>query len=262
MKDNEASKFIISTLLGKPVVSIEMKSWGIIYSEDEQDKTRALALRVCLFDYVATIQTGNNEYTEVFIEVQKALKITQLDRCISNRFKQKNIVGNQETNLPVIAIYILGFELPEIATSCVRVNKNYFDAVHEEDMDVTCHFIERIMYDCVVVQTRKIEKERYTTNLDKLLSVFILDNFVDDERTKYYQYLIDDENIRRITDILQYCASDPKDRNMIKGEIEAWEQFQELLESSEKENLQIIARGRAEKAEKEALLAEFARLKT
>ena len=289
MEDMEVSKFIVSTLLGKPVISIEVKSQEVTYTEDEQSKAQAVALRLYRLDFAATIQTGDNEYTNVLIEVQKALKITNLNRFrnyIAEQYKRKDVTGSRETSLPIIAIYILGFELPEITTSCVRVNKNYFDAVHGTDMDVKSHFIERIMHDCVVVQARKIEKERYTTNLDKLLSVFIQDDFVDDEKTKYYHYNIEDENIRRITDILHYCASDARERKRIKAEIEAWETYQELLESSEKDNLQKIeqqeiviaekeaalareraekeaalARERAEKAEKEALLAELARLK-
>ncbi|MDR2691305.1 MAG: hypothetical protein LBB73_03270 [Dysgonamonadaceae bacterium] len=258
MEDKEASKFIVSTLLGKPVISIEVKSQEVTYTEDEQSKSQAVALRLYRLDFVATIQTGDNEYTNVLIEVQKALKITNLNRFrnyIAEQYKRKDTVGGKKTSLPIITIYILGFELPEIATSCVRVNKNYFDAVHETDMDVKSHFIERIMHDCVVVQARKIEKERYATNLDKLLSVFIQDDFVDDEKTKYYPYFIEDENIRRITDILHYCASDTKERTRIKAEIEAWETYQELLESSEKDNLQTIERQDAALAEDKVIIA-------
>ncbi|MDR2691304.1 MAG: hypothetical protein LBB73_03265 [Dysgonamonadaceae bacterium] len=253
MRDKEASKFIVSTLLGKPIVSIEMKHWGTIYTEDEQDKSQVLAVRVCWFDFVATIQTGDNEYTEMWIEVQDALIITRLNRCISERYKRKDVICGKETSLPITIIYILGFKLPEIATACVRVNKNYFDAVHETYMDVKSHFIERIMHDCVVVQPHRIE-ERYTTTLDNLLNVFLQNYFVEDQTKKEYYYLVEDENIRRITDILHYCASDAKERARTNAEIEAWETFQELLESAEKDNLQKIK-------QQEALLAELARLK-
>jgi hypothetical protein len=140
------------------------------------------------------------------------------------------------------------------------VNKNYFDAVHEIVLDVKSHFIERVMHDCVVVQTTKIEKELYSTDLDKLLSVFEQDYFFDDEMTKDYPHSIDDDNIRQITDILHYCASNIDERKRIEVEHEAWETYQELLESAEKDNLQTIVRERAEKeaalAEKDAALVE------
>lgn len=90
------------------------------------------------------------------------------------------------------------------------------------------------MHNCVVVQTNKIEKDRYQTRLGKLLGIFEQDNFVDSEMTKYYHHLVDDENIRRITDILHYCASDANERKKIEAEIEAWETYQELSESTEK----------------------------
>jgi hypothetical protein len=80
MEDNETSKFIVNVLLGMPVVSIDVKSQEITYMEDEQAKMLAVALRLYRFDFVATIQTGNDEYTKVLIEVQKALKITDLSR--------------------------------------------------------------------------------------------------------------------------------------------------------------------------------------
>jgi hypothetical protein len=275
MEDEAAAKFIVSTLLGQQVTSIGVQSQELTYAEDEQSKAQAVALRLYRLDLVATIQTGKNEYTKVLIEVQKALKIANIRRFrkyIAEQYKRKDVVDSQETSLPIIAIYILGFELPEISTSCVRVGKNYYDAVHETAIDVKSHFIERVMHNCVVVQTRKIEKDLYKTPLDKLLSIFEQDNFVDGEVTKSYHYLIDDENIRRIVDILHYCASDVNERKKVEAEIEAWETYQELLESSVKDNLQKIEQQEAalaekdaviarERAEKEALLAEIARLK-
>jgi hypothetical protein len=160
MENEQVSKFIVSTLLGIPVVSIEVKSQEVTYVEDEQSKLQAVALRLYRLDFVATIRTGENEYTKVLIEDQKALKLANLQRYrnyIAEQYKRKDIVENTKNTLPIIAIYILGFELPEISTACVRVNKNYFDAVHEIVFDVKSHFIERVMHDCVVVQTTKID---------------------------------------------------------------------------------------------------------
>ena len=310
MEDGEVANFVVSTLLGVPVISIEVKSQEITYVEEEQSKVQAVALRMYRLDFVATISTGKNaktgkdEYAKVLIEVQKALKLTNLQRFrnyVSTQYKQDSIIDGKKTVLPIIAIYILGFQLPEILTACVRVNKNYFDAVEDKNLDdVKSHFIERVMHNCVVVQAGRIKKGRYSKALDKLLSVFEQDYFVDGEITKDYAYSIDDENIRRIINVLHFCASDVEERKKIEAEQEAWDTYRELLESAEIENLQtieqeraekereraekeqerakkeaafaviaekeaIIARERAEKererAEKEALLAEIARLR-
>jgi hypothetical protein len=143
------------------------------------------------------------------------------------------------------------------------VNKNYFDAVEDKNLDnVKSHFIERVMHNCVAVQASRIKKGRYSKPLDKLLSVFEQDYFVDGQITKDYPYPIDDEDIRRIIDILHFCASDIEERKKIEAEQEAWDTYQELLESVEIENLQKIEQERAEKeaalAEKEAALAVIA----
>ncbi|MDR0713523.1 MAG: hypothetical protein LBF89_04595 [Bacteroidales bacterium] len=259
MEDEQVARFVVGTLLDIPVVTIEVKSQEVTYMEDEQSKLQAVALRLYRLDFVATIRTGENEYTKVLIEVQKALKVANLRRFrkyIAEQYRRDDIIENKKDTLPIIAIYILGFELPEISTACVRVNKNYYDAVHKMFIDIKSHFIERVMHDCVVVQARRIEKDLYATHLDKLLSVFEQEYFFEEEMTKDYRHLIDDENIRRMTDILHYCASDIDERKRIEAEHEAWETYQELLESTEKDNLQKIERQMKEIAEKEAALAE------
>jgi hypothetical protein len=305
MENEEVAKFIVSVLLGRPVISIEVKSQEVTYINDEESKIQAVALRLFRLDCVATIQTGANEYTKALIEVQKALKIANLRRFrkyIAEHYRREDVINNEKVTLPIIGIYILGFDLPEISTSCVRVNKSYYDAIHELPLDTKSYFIERIMHNCVVVQAGKIEKDRYITPLDKLLSVFEQNYFIDagSEITKDFRHPIDDENIRRIIDILHYCASDVDERKKIEAENEIWETYQELFESYEKANLEkldkqskaivekdaalvekdaviaekeaALARERAEKeekeaalarerAEKEALLAELARLK-
>jgi hypothetical protein len=275
MENEEVAKFIVSTLLGRPVVSIEVKSQEITYIDEEESRIQIVALRLFRLDFVATIQTGVNEYTKALIEVQKALKVANLRRFrkyIAEHYRREDVIDNKKVTLPIIGIYILGFELPEISTSCVRVNKSYYDAIHELPLDTKSHFIERIMHNCVVVQAGKIEKDRYITPLDKLLSVFEQNYFIDagSEITKYFRHPIDDENIRRIIDILHYCASDADERKKIEAEHEAWETYQELLESYEKDNMEklekqskviveqgaIIVETKAALAEKEADLAE------
>jgi hypothetical protein len=243
MENEEVAKFIVSALLGCPVISIEVKSQEITYIDEEESKIQIVALRLFRLDFVATIKTGANEYTKALIEVQKALKVANLRRFrkyIAEHYRREDVIDSKKVTLPIIGIYILGFELPEISTSCVRVNKSYYDAIHELPLDTKSHFIERIMHNCVVVQAGKIEKDRYITPLDKLLSVFEQDDFIDagSEITKYFRHPIDDENIRRIIDILHYCASDADERKKIEAEHEAWETYQELLESYEKDNME------------------------
>jgi hypothetical protein len=153
----------------------------------------------------------------------------------------------------VITIYIVGDRIPEIDTACVRVNREYYDAVHEKTIGKRSNFIELLTHDSVVVQTGRIESGRYRTELDKLLSVFEQDHFVGDSGIyKDYKHRVDSENIRRITDILHCCASSAEERQQIEAEHEAWRVYYALVkEEREKVNEQIMSL-----AEKDAIIAE------
>ena len=102
-------------------------------------------------------------------------------------------------------------------------------------MDGKSDFVERLTHDSFVVQVERISS-RYQTRLDKLLSVFEQRNFVDDSRmTKSYDYTIDEENVKVITEILEHTGADPKSRREIETEQEAWRSINALIGDKEKE---------------------------
>jgi hypothetical protein len=109
MENESVARFIVSVLLGRQVTTINVKSQEVTYIEDKQRKAQAVALRLFRLDFVATIQIGENEYTKVLIEMQKALKVTNFRRFrkyIAEQYKRKDVIDHKETSLPIIAIYI------------------------------------------------------------------------------------------------------------------------------------------------------------
>jgi hypothetical protein len=73
--------------------------------------------------------------------------------------------------LPITTIYILGFNLPEIETACIKVERNYKNHLAKKIINRKCDFVERLTHDCFIVQVNRIT-ERYQTSLDKILSIF------------------------------------------------------------------------------------------
>jgi DNA repair exonuclease SbcCD ATPase subunit len=272
MENRETAQFIVGTLLGQPVVSIDAKAQELSYtSEDKENVKEAPLLRLMRLDFVATIKTESGEYKKVLIEMQKALKMVDIMRFrdyLAEQYKREDVFDGQQSILPIIPIYILGDELPEVDTAYVKIDRSYYDGLHKRYILKRSYFIERLTHDCVVVQTARIESDHYETKLDKLLSVFEQKYFVEDNKKTYkdYKHVIDDENIRQIISILHYCASDIEERKRIEAEHEAWrvysvvqknylERIEEQMKSLAEKNA-ILAETNATLAKKDAILAE------
>jgi hypothetical protein len=271
MEDLNTAKFIIGTLLNQEVISIDAKSQELsYYTPEEQEAKTAPLLRLMRLDFVATVLTKTGERKKALIEMQKAfanVDIMRFRHYLAEEYKREDTVNDRREILPVVTIYIIGDTFPEIDTACVRVNREYYDAIHERVINRRSNFIELLTHDCVIVQTPRIESDRYQTKLDKLLSVFEQKHFIDTKEIyKDYKYTIDDDNIRRIIDILHYCASELEERKQIEAEHEAWRVYYALLKNElAKVNEQIrdivekdviIAENRIALAEKDAALAE------
>ena len=219
MEDNRIAKFFIGTLLEQNVESVEVKPQEFTYTNE------LAALAVFRLDFVATVRTEAGDLIKILIEIQKAKNLYDLMRFrnyLAEQYKKEDTIGNKKVILPITTIYILGFKLPEIETSCLKIGRNYQDLVNKEIIHTKSDFIEKLTHDCYVVQVERITG-RYQTRLDKLLSVFEQTNFVDDLKiTKEFYHDTDIEEVKMITDILHYSCTDPIEKKKIETEQEAW----------------------------------------
>jgi transcriptional regulator of heat shock response len=264
MEDLDTAKFIISTLLGLPVVSISSKQQELTYTPEETENIKSVPpVRLMRLDFVAVILTETGEHHKALIEMQKSLEkidVMRFRNYLAEEYKRYDTVDGKDELLPVIPIYILGDNLPKTQTACFRVIRgDYYDAVHKKNINEQEDFVNLLSHDMVVVQTRKIESNLYEDKLDKLLSVFEQQYFIDDKKIfKDYKHVIDDENIRRIIDILHYCASNVEERKQIEAEHEAWRVYYALVKDEREKITEkdvVIAEKDAVIAEKEELLA-------
>jgi hypothetical protein len=255
LENDEAAKFIISTLLKRTVLSIDPKSQEFTFPAEEPKESSTTGLRMVRLDFVATIQIENGEHKKVLIEMQKVLKVADIMRFrnyLGEQYKREDTVNDEKQALPIIVIYILGFELPGVAEDYLRIDRQYYNK-YEEIVSSRSYFIECVTHDCVVVQAPRIQKTNNHTKLDKLLSVFEQKYFTGNSETyKDYPYLIDDKDIQQVINILHYCASDVEERKRIEAEEEAWRTYKAV----EKDNIQMIENQAKQLAEKEAVIVE------
>jgi ribosomal protein L12E/L44/L45/RPP1/RPP2 len=258
LENERVARFFISTLLGKPVLSIVPGSQEFTWQKTSppkkkkniqdakppkptaEEKARAKGrefFTVYRLDYVATIDMGNGEQKRVIIEMQKAKHEEDLARFrayLGENYKRVEKASGRSVMLPIIAIYVLGFNLPEIKTPCFRVNRTYEDLLTHKAINKKSPFVERLTHDGYFVQVQRISgKPR--TKLDELLSLFEQKNFeVDDETAKFYRYQLSDPDVEEMAKMLQYMCADPELRAQMEAEAEDDRTRNEWLENQER----------------------------
>ncbi len=257
MENERVAKFFIGTLLEQSIETIELKPQEFTYTDE------MAGLAVFRLDFIATIKTETGEYRKILIEIQKAknqIDLMRFRNYLAEQYKKEDAIEGEKIVLPITTIYILGFDLPEINTSCIKVERNYKDLISKTILKSKSDFIEKLTHDSYVVQVEKIT-DRYQTKLDKLLSVFEQTNFIDDKKIiKEFNHLTDLEELKIITDILHYSGTNPQEKKKIEVEQEAWRTFDALtgnMKEKEKKYLQALTEKDKALTEKDRLIAEL-----
>jgi hypothetical protein len=239
MENMKIVKFFLSTILGQQVTAVDVlpQEFTHTYVNDgkvgdatkKEDKT--VPYSIYRVDFMATVLTKEGEYRKILIEVQKSLGTIDVHRFrkyLGAQYSKRDTViinnVNRELTLPITTIYILGSQLAEIKCSCLKVGRTYTDLLTDEAVAGRDDFIEKLTHDAYVIQVGRITDIRYTTRLEKLLSIFEQSYFVEagSEVIKEYRYqpAPDDEEILLITKTLHEMGVNPEERRQIENEAE------------------------------------------
>jgi hypothetical protein len=254
MENERIAKFFLSTILGRQVVSLEvrpqeftrrMETKEIIKEQEKVESERIVGYSIYRIDFMATIQTENGKHEKILIEVQKSWDEDDLMRFrnyLGEQYRKRENIDGKETILPITTIYILGFNLAEVKSACVKVKRYYEDMIEGEIIEIKSRFIESLTHDCYVIQAKRITDKRYSTKLDKLLSLFEQNHFysADSEVSKHYHPKSYDDDIQLITSVLNEMIANQKEREEIENEAEALRIIDDLFGKKNREQKQTI----------------------
>ena len=251
MEDERITKTILSALLKKDVVEVEMRKHE--YSNGSRDKISMFRL-----DFAAKVRQEDGTLKLILIELQKTWLETE-----TLRFRQylgtqysdpANIIKGDNMDryaIPMVTVYMLGHRVGDIEEPVLYVNhKSYnYDGV-EVTKGIPDPFVDSLVHDSIIVQ---IPLLRGTINnrLDKVLSVFDQSH-----KDKYNQQVLnfddnafeDDVEMRHILHRLLAAASDAKLRQDMNVE-------DEYYSAIENRDTEIMLRDK-EIAKRDARLAE------
>ncbi len=174
LMDNEPiAKKVMSILLNQNVISLQSKPQATSVTHDGVKYSKR-------YDFKAIVQTIDNKYSTVIIEVQKYKFPKPIYRFRhylgENYIKQETIINNKgeeiTVSLPIKSIYILGFKVFKSDILIVMIGNKPVDYLTDEALDENCNFAELLTHSTLIIQTTVEPKNSKNTRIEKLIRLF------------------------------------------------------------------------------------------
>ena len=271
MEDLEIAGGLIGRLLGVKVISLTPLPQEVTDRKAASLATNDWNLRLFRLDFAAEVEWIPGQPHKVLIELQKALAAEAVSRFrnyLGKHYarppKKSEDLSQKSENLPIIAIYFLGFTLSPDIPKVVRVQRRYLNAVTQEPLpaQVRDGFLEQLTHDAVAVQIPLLD-DHAESDLERTLAVF-------DQRRKasnpHFLLVKEGEEIvpgdplvKRIVRKLLAVASDAETQAQMDAEDEVVGFFERLeIETRLKEQaLRAAEKERQHREDAEARIAEL-----
>ncbi len=175
MSDNKIAKLMLSTIIGKEVVTLQFRD-----TEKRTDLDKSIKYH--RLDFSAEIMDNNKKKQIAIIELQKIrlpADILRFRRYLGEQYMSKentyigtNKKGDPETKaMPIISIYFLGYKLYKKEAPVIKINKEIIDIATNEKIEEANEFTESLTHDSIIIQIPYL-KEKRRNDIEKLLAIF------------------------------------------------------------------------------------------
>ena len=258
MEDERIAKTVLSALLKKEIVSVEMR-------RHEHPNVTRDSLSMFRIDFAARVKEDDGSLNLVLIELQKTWLDTETLRFRRYLAAQYNAEENMQKEgdrkgyaLPMVAVYLLGHRIGDIDKPVVYVGHKALDydgrEVANGDKDP---FINSLIHDSIIVQIPLLHG-KINNRLDKVLSVFD-----QTQRDRQNQQIIsldetlyeNDPDMMHIIRRLSLATMSAEVRQEMNDE----DEFYSVVEARDTQVMQLnkeLKEKRAELSEKKAELSE------
>ena len=172
MEDERIAKTVLSALLKKEVVSVEMR-------RNEHPNVTRDKISMFRIDFAARVREDNGKEHLVLIELQKTWVETEtlrFRRYLAAQYNAEENILKEEPDkgygIPMIAIYLLGHRIGDIDKAVIYVSRKAMDYDgHEIVNGEKDPFINSLTHDSIIVQIPLLHG-KVNNKLDRVLSVF------------------------------------------------------------------------------------------
>ena len=172
MDDERIAKTVLSALLKKEVLSVEMR-------KHEHPNITRDKLSMFRIDFAARVRENDGSTQLILIELQKTWLDTEtlrFRRYLAAQYNAEENIQKQGENqgyaLPMVAVYLLGHRVGDIDKPVVYVGHKALDYDGKEvENGANDPFISSLIHDSIIVQIPLLHG-KINNRLDKVLSVF------------------------------------------------------------------------------------------
>lgn len=258
MEDERIAKIVLTALLKKEVVSVEMR-------RHEHPNVTRDKISMFRIDFAAKIKEEDGSIRLILIELQKTWLDTEtlrFRRYLAAQYNaEENIIKEGEHKgygIPMVAVYLLGHQVGDIDKPVIYVERNALDYDGKEVKNgMNDPFINSLTHDSIIVQIPLLHG-RINNRLDKVLSVFDQNNR--DKENQQIVYLEsaqyeEDSDMMCILHRLTLAAMSAEIRQEMNDE----DEFYSILEARETQLMRqnkIISEQSAQISEQSAQISE------
>ena len=227
MEDEIVARTLLSALLKKDIISVEMRPNEYSNREDG---------RVSIFriDFGAIVREENGEEHLILIEVQKSWRSTEITRFrqhLGTQYENKRNVDANGKPLPIVSVYILGHKVGKITEPVIYVSRKYLDYDSNEiKIGVPDPFIERLTHNSIIVQVPYLRRSA-RNRVEKIMSIFD-QTYIQDGDSHYVSIsgrdISEDAEMKRIINRLATAAVNPDIRMIMNIEDEIFSELESL----------------------------------
>ncbi|MBR6597704.1 MAG: hypothetical protein IKK68_07135 [Paludibacteraceae bacterium] len=229
MEDEQVARTLLSALLKKDIVSVEMRPNE--YSNANKDNDRISIFRI---DFGALVREKDGKEHLILIEVQKTWRSTEISRFrqyFGVQYENKRNLDVNGNSLPIVSIYILGHKVGKIKEPVIYVSRKYLDYDSKEITEgVPDPFVESLTHDSIIVQVPYL-KGKARNRVEKLLSVFD-QTYVQDGDPQFVSVsdrdISEDKDMERIINRLAKAATISDIRMTMNIEDEIYSELENL----------------------------------
>ena len=258
MEDERIAKIVLTALLKKEVVSVEMR-------RHEHPNVTRDKISMFRIDFAAKVKEEDGSIHLILIELQKTWLDTEtlrFRRYLAAQYNaEENIIKEGDEKgyaVPMVAVYLLGHRVGNINNAVVYVNHKALDYDGKEVLQgMEDPFISSLTHDSIIVQIPLLHG-KINNRLDKVLSVFDQSNR--DKENQQIVYLDssryeEDSDMMCILHRLTMAAMSAEVRQEMNDE----DEFYSILEARETQLMKqnkIISEQNAQISEQSAQISE------
>jgi hypothetical protein len=154
-------------------------------------------------------------------------------------------MGEREAPLPIISIYILGYNVEDIPVLATKVNRHIIDMSSQEELHIESDFINLLTHTCYILQVRRLPAQRLS-RIERFMTLFN-QAWIAEEN-----FILDLEEVpEEFKDIAEYLQR-PLAEEELQRKLRAEEEVEELFALQEAEKAQLRSIAEAAQKDKEA----------